>query len=210
MLRKWTGFTCSMRSGTRCWICITRIRVGSFGAGLHRPVLLHHLLKAMAGAAVDVRWGWEIEEVTRSGNRWNFRSADGKECDGFDLLVVADGARSKLRDLVGNRGVNRGYPWGAHWFIGTNDGVFPENELYQVVNGTRKPPVFATGRDLDGGAPLVSLFWSVRIEDDAAWRARPLDEWKQEILALCPKSAGLWLKSTVGIKCSPRAMATCG
>ena len=33
------------------------------------------------------------------------------------------------------------------------------------------------------------LFWSIRIEDDAAWRARPLDEWKQEILALCPKSA---------------------
>ena len=165
---------------------------GSFGAGLHRPVLLHHLLKAMAGAAVDVRWGWEIEEVTRSGNRWKLRSADGKECDGFDLLVVADGARSKLRDLVGNRGINRGYPWGAHWFIGTNDGVFPENELYQVVNGTRRLAGFlATGRDLDGGAPLVSLFWSVRIEDDAAWRARPLDEWKQEILALCPKSAGL-------------------
>ena len=84
--------------------------------------------------------------------------ADGNECDGFDLLVVADGARSKLRDLVGTRGVNRGYPWGAHWFIGTNDGVFPENELYQVVHGTRKLAGFlATGRDLDGGEPLVSL-----------------------------------------------------
>ncbi|MGL5020179.1 MAG: FAD-dependent oxidoreductase, partial [Luteolibacter sp.] len=66
---------------------------GSFGAGLHRPVLLHHLLKAMDAATVDVRWGWEIEEVSRSGNQWRLRSADGKECDGFDLLVVADGAR---------------------------------------------------------------------------------------------------------------------
>lgn len=123
-------------------------------------------------------------------------SAQGNECSGFDLLVVADGARSQLRDLAGtrgvNRGVNRGYPWGAHWFIGENNRIFPENELYQVVDGTRKLGGFlATGRDLDGGPPLVSLFWSIKIEDDAAWRSRPLEEWKQEILALCPKAADL-------------------
>lgn len=164
----------------------------NFGAGLHRPVLLHHLLRAMDEVDVDVRWGWEIEEVSRPENRWKLRSTDGNESDGFDFLIVADGARSKFRDLADTRGVNRGYPWGAHWFIGTNDGVFPENELYQVVHGTRRLAGFlATGRDLGGGDPLVSLFWSIRIEDDAAWRARPLDEWKREILALCPKSKGL-------------------
>ncbi|MGL4399074.1 MAG: FAD-dependent oxidoreductase [Luteolibacter sp.] len=165
---------------------------GSFGAGLHRPVLLHHLLKAMDADAVDVRWGWEIEEVSRSENQWSLRAVDGRECGGFDLLVVADGARSKLRDLAGSRGVDRGYPWGAHWFIGRNDGVFPENELYQVVHGTRKLAGFlVTGRDLEGGEPLVSLFWSIRIEDDAALRRRPLAEWKEEVLALCPRARGL-------------------
>ena len=88
--------------------------------------------------------------------------------------------------------MNRGYPWGAHWFIGENNGVFPENELYQVVAGTSRLAGFlATGRDLDGGPPLVSLFWSIKIADDAAWRARPIDEWKREILTLCPQSAGL-------------------
>ena len=165
---------------------------GSFGAGLHRPVLLHYLLKAMGEAGVEVSWGWEIEEVSRSENQWRLRSVDGKQCDGFDLLVVADGARSRLRDLAGTRGVDRGYPWGAHWFIGSNDGVFPENELYQVVQGTRKLAGFlATGRDLGGDEPLVSLFWSIRIEDDAVLRQRPLGEWKREVLALCPKSQGL-------------------
>ena len=165
---------------------------GSFGAGLHRPVLLHHLIDAMHAEKIDVRWGWEIEEVSRSDCRWTLKSSAGTQCGGFDLLVVADGARSKLRDLAGRGGVNRGYPWGAHWFIGKNDGVFPENELYQVVGGTRRLGGFlATGRDLDGGDPLVSLFWSIKISDDAAWRARPLEEWKQQILALCPKAAGL-------------------
>jgi len=165
---------------------------GSFGAGLHRPVLLKYLIDAMHTADVEIRWGCEIESVFKSPSGWTLTAADGQIWHGFDLLIAADGARSKLRDLAGTGGVNRGYPWGAHWFIGKNDGVFPENELYQVVDGTRRLGGFlATGRDLDGSDPLVSLFWSIRIDDDAAWRSRPLEEWKNEILALCPKAAGL-------------------
>lgn len=165
---------------------------GSFGAGLHRPVLLHHLIRCMREAKVDVRWDWEIGSAVKQGNRWTLRSTTGNVCGGFDLLIVADGARSKLRDLAGAGGVNRGYAWGAHWFIGKNDDVFPENELYQVVDGTRRLGGFlATGRDLDGGDPMVSLFWSIRIADDAELRSRPLDEWKQEILTLCPRASGL-------------------
>lgn len=30
----------------------------SFGAGLHRPVLLHHLIQAMREATVEARWDW--------------------------------------------------------------------------------------------------------------------------------------------------------
>jgi 2-polyprenyl-6-methoxyphenol hydroxylase-like FAD-dependent oxidoreductase len=165
---------------------------GSFGAGLHRPVLLHYLIRCMREAKVDVRWDWEIESASRQGNQWTIRPTTGNACDGFDLLIVADGARSKLRDLAGTGGVNRGYAWGAHWFIGTNDGIFPENELYQVVDGTRRLGGFlATGRDLEGGDPMVSLFWSIRIADDADLRVRPLEEWKREILGLCPRAAGL-------------------
>lgn len=164
----------------------------NFGAGLHRPVLLHHLIRAMADARVDLRWGWEIDDVSRRAEGWMLRSRENGECGGFDLLVVADGARSRWRQLAGRGGVDRGYAWGAHWFIGKNDGVFPEDELYQVVQGTRRLGGFlATGRDLEGGEPLVSLFWSIKIADDAAWRSRPLKEWKGYILALCPKAAGL-------------------
>jgi 2-polyprenyl-6-methoxyphenol hydroxylase-like FAD-dependent oxidoreductase len=165
---------------------------GSYGAGLHRPVLLHHLIAAMREAEVIVHWDWEVSTARKQSDAWTLISTSGNECPGFDLLIVADGARSTLRDLADSRGVNRGYPWGAHWFIGKNDGVFPENELYQVVKGARRLGGFlATGRDLDGGAPLVSLFWSIRIADDAKWRARPIDEWKREILALCPRASGL-------------------
>lgn len=163
---------------------------GWFGSGLHRPVLLHHLIRAMEEAGVRVSWDWEIVSAERENDGWQLKSAKGEVRGGFDLLIICDGARSKLRDLIG--GSNRGYPWGAHWFIGENRGVFPENELYQIVKGTRKLGGFlATGTDLDGGEPLVSLFWSIRIADDEAIRSRPLDEWKAGIAELCPKAETL-------------------
>jgi 2-polyprenyl-6-methoxyphenol hydroxylase-like FAD-dependent oxidoreductase len=162
---------------------------GLHGIGLHRPVLLHFLLEAMREAGVDVRWGCEITNAVREPDGWCLQMAGGLEESGFDLLVIADGARSALRGKLGFRGSDRGYPWGAHWFIGENRGVFPEGELYQMVHGTRRLLGFlATGTDLDGGAPLVSLFWSIKLADDTAIRARPLAAWKRDILDLCPRA----------------------
>ncbi|MCW1923755.1 FAD-dependent monooxygenase [Luteolibacter arcticus] len=165
---------------------------GLHGLGLHRPVLLHFLLETMRDAGVDVRWGWEISDARRDDSKWLIETADGKKETGFDLLVVADGARSALRGKLGFQGTDRGYPWGAHWFIGENRGAFPESELYQMVHGTRRLLGFlATGTELDGDQPLVSLFWSIKLADDAAIRARPLAEWKQTILDLCPQADAL-------------------
>ncbi|MCW1884107.1 FAD-dependent monooxygenase [Luteolibacter flavescens] len=162
------------------------------GLGLHRPVLLHFLLEAMRDAGVDVRWGWEISQARREDGKWLLETADGRRETGYDLLVVADGARSALRGKLGFKGINRGYPWGAHWFIGENRGAFPESELYQIVHGTRRLLGFlATGTELDGTEPLVSLFWSIKLADDATIRARPLAEWKQTILDLCPRADAL-------------------
>jgi 2-polyprenyl-6-methoxyphenol hydroxylase-like FAD-dependent oxidoreductase len=61
-----------------------------------------------------------------------------------------------------------------------------------VVRGTKRLAGFlATGRELGGTEPLVSLFWSVKLSEDAAWRSRPLEEWKEEILRVCPGSETL-------------------
>jgi 2-polyprenyl-6-methoxyphenol hydroxylase-like FAD-dependent oxidoreductase len=163
-----------------------------FGAGLHRPVLLHHLLEAMTKVGAEVRWGWEIAHASRDAMTWTLFTPDGRKASGFDLLIIADGARSTLRHLAGGIAVNRGYTWGAHWFIGPNRGLFPEEELFQVVDGTRRMSGFlATGKDLQGEEPLVSLFWSVKVADDADWRRRPIDHWKSEVRAHCPRAAGL-------------------
>jgi 2-polyprenyl-6-methoxyphenol hydroxylase-like FAD-dependent oxidoreductase len=38
---------------------------------------------------------------------------------------------------------------------------------------------------------LISLFWSIRVSDDEACRKRPLGEWKDQILDLCPRAETL-------------------
>lgn len=164
-----------------------------FGAGLHRPVLLDALLATLQKEQVPIHWGETIIDAKQEGGKWHLVTEGSPTRLGpFDLVIVADGARSRLRDLVSTKGVNRGYPWGAHWFIGANEGVFPENTLYQIVRGTRGLSGYlATGTATDGGPPLVSLFWSVRIADDASWRERPLEDWKEQVLALCPRAGPL-------------------
>ncbi|MGB1129156.1 MAG: FAD-dependent oxidoreductase [Haloferula sp.] len=165
---------------------------GHFGLGLHRPVLLHYLLEAMAGENVPVTWGWEVTEVKRLSDGWTLTATDGRTESGFDLVIGADGARSVMRETLGGADLDRGYAWGAHWFIGRNEGAFPIHDLHQVVDGTRYLAGFlATGRELGGEDDLVSLFWSVRLDEDAAWRARPLDEWKQEVLRVVPRARPL-------------------
>jgi 2-polyprenyl-6-methoxyphenol hydroxylase-like FAD-dependent oxidoreductase len=178
--------------GTLLQLAYREIGGERFGAGLHRPVLLHFLMQAMERSGATSHWGCDITDLARVGGKWNLTTADGRGYDGYDLVLLCDGARSRLRRHAHPGGVNRGYPWGAHWFIGENHGCFPEDQLYQVVRGTRGLVGFlATGRELGGGEPLVSLFYSIRLDEDAALRALPLAEWKARVLDLCPRAEPL-------------------
>lgn len=158
-----------------------------FGVGLHRPVLLHYLLEAVAKEQVPIEWGWEVSDIEKEETGWVLTAADGRQASGFDLLVAADGTRSMLRGRLAKAGLDRSYTWGAHWFIGRNEGAFPVHELHQVVDGTRHLAGFlATGREIGSDDELVSLFWSIRLDEDASWRCRPLSEWKDEVLRVVP------------------------
>jgi 2-polyprenyl-6-methoxyphenol hydroxylase-like FAD-dependent oxidoreductase len=178
--------------GTLLQLAYREIGGGRFGAGLHRPVLLHFLMRAMERAGATSHWGCDITGLEREGATWRLSTADGRAFGGYDLVLLCDGARSRLRQHAHAGGINRGYPWGAHWFIGENRGCFPEDQLYQVVRGTSGLVGFlATGRDLGGGEPLVSIFYSIRLDQDAALRAQPLEEWKTRVLDLCPRAEPL-------------------
>ncbi|HEY2509967.1 MAG TPA: NAD(P)/FAD-dependent oxidoreductase [Polyangiaceae bacterium] len=167
---------------------------GLFGVGLHRGVLFETLHAAVKGSAVDLRCGVAIERLRRAPDRDRLLVEEeaGAPRGPFDLVVVCDGARSRVRDsLPSVARTVRPYPWGALWFIGRDPALRYTGRLHQVVRGARRMiGLLPTGLGPGGAqAPLVSLFASVRADAVEAVRARGLEAWKDDVLSVAPHAA---------------------
>jgi 2-polyprenyl-6-methoxyphenol hydroxylase-like FAD-dependent oxidoreductase len=165
---------------------------GLFGLGLHRGVLFEALTSLVRRLPIRLVTGVEITGLARAadGKRtWLVDTHDARHGP-HELVVVADGARSQLRDDTSTTKSAERYPWGALWFVARDvrGGDDPRTRLlHQVCDGNQRfLGILPTGiGPLEGsGDPLVSLFWSIRADRVDAWRARGLDAWKAEIREL--------------------------
>lgn len=180
---------------------------GWFGLGLHRGVLFAALHAAVeASPDITLRTGVEIVDLERSadfarapvrrgGGRW-LVGRHGDLHGPHDLVVVADGARSQLRDDTSTAKRVEPYPWGALWFV-AHDTRSPSDPraslLYQVCDGTQRfLGLLPTGRGPgdDATERLVSLFWSLRADAVAAFRTRGLAAFKDELRKMAPGAGG--------------------
>lgn len=144
------------------------LRPGLFGLGVHRGTLFDVLWDAVHAQGIRVTTGVDIQAIP----------------EGYDLVVVADGARSELRPADA---VVRPYPWGALWTTIPDPTGRWAGVLYQRYRDTREMLGFLPSGTLpESNVPLVSLFWSIRVDAVDAWRARGLDAWKADLLALEP------------------------
>ena len=176
-----------------------------FGVGLHRGVLFEALYGAVKREPnVTLRCAMEIIDLARDEGRDGRRSwfVDGaKNRHGpHELVVVADGARSQLRDDTSTSKRVERYPWGALWFVAKdpNPSDAPKAKvLHQIVDGnqrflgllpTGRPPV-SEESILAPSERLLSLFWSIRGDRVDEWRKRGLAEWKKEVLELSEEAA---------------------
>jgi 2-polyprenyl-6-methoxyphenol hydroxylase-like FAD-dependent oxidoreductase len=183
---------------------------GTFGVGLHRGVLFEALLGAVRGEGIALRTGIEIVDLVRADGSQSAAKTPrsgpvrrrswlvdryGERHGPHELVIVADGARSQLRDDTHTSKRVEPYPWGALWFVGKDTRGFDDpstSVLYQVVDGNRLfVGLLPTGlgpasSQVFGGTNLVSLFWSLRCDRLDAWRARGLAAWKDEVVTLAP------------------------
>lgn len=171
------------------------VAAASFGLGLHRGVLFDVLHRALAATAVSLQCGREIVALHAAGDRVTLVDTRGARLGPVDLVVVADGARSRLRDEtdppLARRRV-RDYRWGALWFVARDPARRFAGELYQVVDGAgRMLGLLPTGCRPDDPTPLTSLFWSIRRDRVDAWRAAGLPRWRDELVRLAPAAAEL-------------------
>lgn len=188
-----TQLVCRNQSRTLFDLHYDDIPGGHVGYGLHRGVLFEHLFRAVRAANVDLRLGVAIEDLADAGDgKSHFVTPEGKRFGPHALCIVADGARSHLRDDTAIRKRVRVYPWGALWFVAEDPDALCRGKLDQVVRGTRRMVgLLPTGFGPGDGPPKdkVSLFYSLPEAGVDAWRKAGLEPWKKEIRELAPRAA---------------------
>jgi 2-polyprenyl-6-methoxyphenol hydroxylase-like FAD-dependent oxidoreductase len=157
-----------------------------FGLGLHRGALFAALYDALPGAAVQLRLG--VVACTIDGA--HVCDARGQRHGPFELIVIADGARSRLRAALGHAQRDDEYPWGALWIVADDPARRFHGQLFQAVDGAQAMlGLLPTGTRPGLTTPQVSLFVSVRLDRVSALRARGIAAFQDAQLALAPSAA---------------------
>ncbi len=158
-----------------------------FGLGVHRGALFTVLDRAVAASGAGVVTATDIARIDNS----RLIEKSGGVHGPYDLVIVADGARSSLRAASGLVQRDRVYPWGALWAVARMPDTGFDATLSQVYRDTREMVGFLpSGRVRPGDqGRTISMFWSVRMRDLDAIRAAGLDECKHRILRLAPHAA---------------------
>lgn len=161
-----------------------------FGLGLHRGLLFTTLFEAVeVEPGVTLKLGAAVTGLGRSGERVTVRGPDGDHGT-HDLVIGADGSVSELHDSAGVPVKTRPYEFGALWFVAADPERAFHGELRQVVTGARRMyGILPTGRGPASAAPVVSLYWSLRVDDHPRWRDDGLAAWKRDVLASDARAA---------------------
>jgi 2-polyprenyl-6-methoxyphenol hydroxylase-like FAD-dependent oxidoreductase len=154
--------------------------------GVSRAALSQLLLDAALGAGVEIRYASPVETIVCRDGQADL-CVQGQAA-AFDLVVIADGAASILPAQVGLAVASTAYEWGALWSMFDVEHWPRETMLEQRYRSTRQMfGLMPTARV--GGKLRLSMFWSLPCNEYAAWKERPLERWKDDLLSLWPESA---------------------
>ncbi len=171
-------------------LAYAKLRPDLVGLGVHRAMLIDVLLERMeATERCDLVCEANVEVFDRRDGQWFLSEADGDETGPFDLLVLANGARSLLRERTGLVRRATEYPWGALWAIVPDpEKVYP-GTLRQYYDGVGTFLGFLpTGTTRRDETNLVSVFWSVRNDRADELREQPFEEFRARLMALAPEA----------------------
>ena len=157
-----------------------------FGLGLQRGALFG-LLDAAWQEGRTIHCGATV--ITVDAEQGQLTLADGRVHAGFDLIIVADGAASRLRGQVATASLDRPYPWGAQWCL-VDQGDWPDrDELQQRYVGARRMAgMLPVGTRPGDPVPKLSFFWSVPLSVLDRNATDP-DQWRADVAKVWPQAA---------------------
>ncbi len=157
-----------------------------FGLGMQRGALFALLEQAWPERA-SLHAGTEIVAIDHERRRLQDRH--GHWHGGYDLLVVADGAGSRLRGEVQGTRLDRVYPWGALWCLLPAGDWAHRDELRQRYVAARKMiGLLPVGTRPGDATPRLSFFWSLPCSDFEPWQRRGMAAWRDEVEQLWPQA----------------------
>ncbi len=159
---------------------------GRFGLGMHRAALFDLLLQRARLEGTQMVAAAKVTGAPLAGRRM-VATANGPTYGPFDLVIDAAGANSPLSSQPG-----RLLAYGALWAtVDWPDGVTEHTaELRQTYRAARNMLGVLPIGTLPGD-PLrkSAIFWSLRQDSFATWRATPLADWKAQVVSLWPEFA---------------------
>ncbi len=159
------------------------------GLGMQRGALFQILKTAWADADA-VHCGRDIVSLSEDGRR--LTDDTGAVHGPYDLVIIANGAASKLRDVMGSHRLNRPYPWGALWCLLPQADWPHVTDLRQRYRAARKMMgLLPVGSRPDNPARQLSFFWSLPAASIERWREDGFAAWQEEAAALWPEAAPL-------------------
>ena len=149
-----------------------RHRPGLHALGTHRGDLFTELHRALVEGDVHLELGKRVDDIALLARDQN-------------LVIIADGGKSELRNYVDTFGRVHEYPHGALWAVAKHNQV--GGRLYQVARGTHT----LCGL-LPMGGGRCSLFWGLPLREQDALRNAGFDTWRAEVLRIMPAAAPLF------------------
>lgn len=149
------------------------------GRGVLRSHIFQLLYDRCVEASVEIREGHRITRYTQSDRNVTLQETNGRDVGQFDLLIVADGSRSCLRESSGLTRSVYEYPDAALWTVGPWSGA--DDCLLQIV-----------GRDgrLVGMLPVgdgqCSFFWGLPQAELSRVQEAGVDQWKRQVQQFFP------------------------
>ena len=149
------------------------------GMGVRRSTIFQLLFDSSVAAGVEVREDARVDGYSQTADQVALTSEGRGELGSFDLVVAADGSRSRLREQSGLTRSVREYPDAAFWTVGPYSGA--GDCLTQIVG--------RCGR-LIGMLPVgegrCSFFWGLAKSEEAATRQAGVDAFRRQVADFYP------------------------
>lgn len=162
---------------------------GAFGLGIHRASLFGVLYEAVQARSIPIETGKRVIGSTLMSGGRTLTFEDGTSSPRFDLVVDACGWQTVF-DTEPDGVLEFGALW-ASLPAEPGDPFSPELLEQRYRRASQMVGVLPIGTRADGAGPEAAFFWSLKRSDYPAWCETPLDEWKDEVLALWPDTGVL-------------------